>query len=146
MPICKNCHRTISKFDKDICPFCGTENPIEDNYQTKDVTLFIKATSTDDKLYKSKSKKATGFLCALLGSFGAHNFYLGFTKKAVIELLITLALVGGVGALLFLFVDPLKNALAFVLPFAFCFVFYLFASVRYFKNDSLADANGVFLR
>ncbi len=146
MPICKNCHRTISKFDKDMCPYCGAENPIEDNYQTKDVTSFIKATSSENKLYKSKSKKLTGFLCAFLGSLGIHNFYLGYVKKAVIELLVTLVLVGGIGTLLFMFVAPLKNASAYLLPFGVVFLFYFFASIHYFKNDSLVDSNGVFLR
>ena len=76
MPICKNCHRTISKFDKDMCPYCGTGNPIEDNYQTKDVTSFIKATKTSGDLYKSKSRKTAGFLWLFLGSLGIHNFFL----------------------------------------------------------------------
>ncbi len=146
MPICKNCHRTISKFDKDMCPYCGTENPIEDNYQTKDVTSFIKATKTNGGLYKSKSRKIAGFLCLFLGAFGIHNFFLGFVKKGILEFLFTSIFVGGIGSLLFLFVNPFKNAFAFILPFLICFLFYAFASVRIFKNDSLTDANGVFLR
>lgn len=146
MPICKNCHRTISKFDKDICPYCGTSNPIEDNYQTKDVTSFIKATNSEGKLYKSKSKKVTGLLCALVGYFGIHNFYLGFTKKAVLELLVSLAIIGGIGCLLFFLVPALNNALAFLIPFAVLWVAYIVISIHYFTNDSLEDSHGVFLR
>lgn len=37
----------------------------------------------------SKSKVAAGVLGILLGAFGAHNFYLGYTGKAVAQLLIT---------------------------------------------------------
>jgi hypothetical protein len=33
-------------------------------------------------------------LGVLLGAFGAHNFYAGYTKKASIQLCITLASVG----------------------------------------------------
>lgn len=44
----------------------------------------------------SKSKVAAGLLGIFLGAFGAHNFYLGFKKKAIIQLVITL-----VGSVLF---------------------------------------------
>ena len=37
----------------------------------------------------SKSAVAAGILGILLGAFGVHNFYLGFTGKAVAQLLIT---------------------------------------------------------
>ncbi|MCQ9165891.1 TM2 domain-containing protein [Arthrobacter sp. STN4] len=36
-----------------------------------------------------KSKVAAGILGILLGSLGIHNFYLGYTKKALIQLLIS---------------------------------------------------------
>jgi TM2 domain-containing membrane protein YozV len=36
-----------------------------------------------------KSKIAAGLLGILLGAFGVHNFYLGYTGKAVAQLLIT---------------------------------------------------------
>lgn len=146
MPICKNCHRTIQKFDKDICPYCGTENPIEDNYVTKDVTGFIKSTHSNEELYKSKSRKTTGFLCFFLGYLGCHNFYLGYTKKGIIELLCSLVLVGGAGSALFFLVEPFKNALAFLIPFAVVFLFYVIASIHYFKDDSLTDVNGELLK
>lgn len=38
----------------------------------------------------AKSKVAAGVLGILIGAFGVHNFYLGFTGKAVAQLLITL--------------------------------------------------------
>lgn len=37
-----------------------------------------------------KSKMAAGLLGIFLGSLGIHNFYLGYTKKAVTQLLICL--------------------------------------------------------
>ena len=41
-----------------------------------------------------KSKIAAGLLGIFLGSFGVHNFYLGYTGKAVAQLLITLLTCG----------------------------------------------------
>ena len=38
--------------------------------------------------YKQKSKLAAGLLGILIGSFGVHNFYLGYTGKAVAQLLL----------------------------------------------------------
>jgi TM2 domain-containing membrane protein YozV len=39
---------------------------------------------------KPKSRVAFVLLAVFLGSFGAHNFYAGYTRKAVIQLLITI--------------------------------------------------------
>ena len=38
---------------------------------------------------QGKSKIAAGILGICLGCFGVHNFYLGYTGKAVAQLLIT---------------------------------------------------------
>ena len=38
----------------------------------------------------AKSKIVAGLLGIFLGCFGAHNFYLGFTQKAVIQLICTI--------------------------------------------------------
>ncbi len=48
--------------------------------------------------YQPKSKLAAGLLGIFLGQLGVHNFYLGYTGKAVAQLLITL-LTCGFGAL-----------------------------------------------
>ena len=37
-----------------------------------------------------KSKMAAGLLAIFLGSLGIHKFYLGYTKEAVIMLLVSL--------------------------------------------------------
>lgn len=44
--------------------------------------------------WSPKSKLAAGLFGILLGAFGAHNFYLGFTGKAVAQLLITVLTLG----------------------------------------------------
>ena len=42
----------------------------------------------------AKSKIAAGLLGIFLGGFGVHNFYLGYTGKAIAQLLITLLTCG----------------------------------------------------
>ena len=46
----------------------------------------------------AKSKLAAGLLGIFFGSIGVHNFYLGYTGKAVAQLLIAL-LTCGIGAI-----------------------------------------------
>ena len=48
--------------------------------------------------YQNKSKMVAGLLGIFLGTFGVHNFYLGYTTKGVIQLCITL-LTCGIGAI-----------------------------------------------
>ncbi|CAB4930117.1 unannotated protein [freshwater metagenome] len=40
--------------------------------------------------YQPKSRVAAGLLGILLGGFGAHNFYLGYTNKAILQLVLTI--------------------------------------------------------
>ncbi|MDR2045011.1 MAG: NINE protein [Clostridium sp.] len=51
-----------------------------------------------------KSKTAAGILGILLGCFGVHNFYLGYTARAVVQLCLTMAGIPlsclGIGALM----------------------------------------------
>jgi TM2 domain-containing membrane protein YozV len=47
---------------------------------------------------EQKSKLAAGLLGIFLGGWGIHNFYLGFTTKAIIQIVVTVVTCG-VGAL-----------------------------------------------
>ncbi len=144
MPTCKNCHRNISKFDSDICPFCGEKNPIESSYKTKDVTQFVDPLSGEYELYKSKGKKTMIVLMMTLGLFGAPYFYIGKLKAGFISLLVSMSLIGGIGSLLFF--TCLNNALAYLIPFFALYLFYIVLGLIISKSDSLKDSNGEFLR
>lgn len=69
---CSNCGKPL-KENQDVCLECG-----------KSVSL--KKVNNDPN---AKSKMVAGLLGIFLGSFGVHNFYLGFNSKAVTQLLIT---------------------------------------------------------
>ena len=73
-----------------------------------------------------KSKIAAGLLAIFLGQLGIHNFYLGYTKKAVIQLLITLLL-----------------SWTFVAPTA-VWIWAIVEAVKIFQGK-LPDANGMAL-
>ena len=73
---CTNCGKEL-KEGADICLNCG--KLINHDNETK----------KQEPLPTAKSKIAAGILGILLGCFGVHNFYLGFTGKAIAQLLIT---------------------------------------------------------
>lgn len=77
---CTNCGNELSGKQK-FCPGCGKN--LEEN---KTATTTTNNTNNNGA---AKSKIAAGILGILLGCVGAHNFYLGYTGKAVGQLLIT---------------------------------------------------------
>jgi TM2 domain-containing membrane protein YozV len=43
----------------------------------------------------AEKKVVAGILAILLGAFGVHKFYLGYTKEGIIQLLLSLVCIGG---------------------------------------------------
>lgn len=88
---CSNCGTKLEN-KENFCPKCGKKNITENNNNYNNIGY-----NTD-----SKSKLAAGLLGIFLGSLGVHNFYLGYTNKAVTQLLVTLlgSLVCGIGAII----------------------------------------------
>lgn len=71
---CSNCGEELNEM-QDICLKCGVRVNKTNNNVNNDPN--------------AKSKVAAGLLGIFLGCFGVHNFYLGYTGKAVAQLLIT---------------------------------------------------------
>ena len=74
-----------------FCVNCGAELN-----EGQDVCLKCGHKVNNEKVVNkgSKSKIAAGLLGIFLGAFGVHNFYLGYTSKAVGQLLLTLLTCG----------------------------------------------------
>ena len=70
---CSNCGGELNE-NQDICLKCGVR---------------VNKQNTVNNNPNGKSKVAAGLLGIFLGCFGVHNFYLGYTGKAVAQLLIT---------------------------------------------------------
>ncbi len=73
---CSNCGSEL-KDGADICLKCGkiVNERVNNQNSNKDPN--------------AKSKIVAGILGILLGCFGVHNFYLGYTSKAIAQLLIS---------------------------------------------------------
>ena len=75
---CKNCGQQVDD-NANVCPNCGT--PLKDRPA---------APISGER----KSKMVAGLLGIFLGSLGIHNFYLGYTKKAIIQIVVTVVTCG----------------------------------------------------
>ena len=77
------------KSESSFCPNCGS--PVDG--EKKSETTTVKVTNGD-----AKSRIAAGLLGIFLGGWGVHNFYLGYTDKGVIQIVVTF-LTCGLGGL-----------------------------------------------
>ena len=77
------------------CSKCGAEVSVHDSFcnncgaSLNDSDLGQNNNSNNYAINQGKSKIAAGLFGIFLGAFGVHNFYLGYTGKAVAQLLIT---------------------------------------------------------
>lgn len=87
---CTSCGGTMQPEENGmyaVCEYCGAKQEIQtsQNISANSVLTTTKNTSI-------KSKTTAGLLAIFLGVFGIHNFYLGYTTKGIIQLLLTLIL------------------------------------------------------
>lgn len=68
-----------------FCPHCGAQTAPDAAVCTQCGVAFAQPVPVGEQ----KSKMAAGLLGIFLGAFGVHNFYLGYTGKAVAQLLIS---------------------------------------------------------
>ena len=88
MKYCSNCGAEL-KEGSEFCAKCGTKIGAK--------KVAAEGTVVNGVVTQPKSKMAAGLLGIFLGCFGVHNFYLGYTGKAVAQLLITVLSCGLLG-------------------------------------------------
>ncbi len=94
MKICTKCGQQIAD-NESFCSVCGTPTGNNNQYQNNSsYTQYTAATNTPPLGYTQKSRLLAGLLGILLGAYGVHNFYLGFTTKAVIQIIVTFVTCG----------------------------------------------------
>ena len=145
MPKCRYCHESISRLDKDICPFCGGKKPLEGiDDSTIDITKVFDPLQLKEKKLNPRSKKVAGILSICLGIFGVDEFYIFRSKRALITLIITLLLIGGLGTILFLF--ALKNVFGFLIPYFVLEAYFIFKGIYILTSPTVKDGRGEFLK
>lgn len=99
MYYCKNCGEPYMTDEAVMCVKCGVAKGQGSNYchncgkpvaPQASVCLNCGVATTQAVPADAKSKIAAGLLAIFLGAFGVHNFYLGYTTKAITQLVLTI--------------------------------------------------------
>lgn len=147
MPYCRYCKRKIERMDKEICPYCGQRHPLEGvSLETLDITkAFNGPLAPDTELVRLKSRKTAALLCATLGMFGVHAFYIHKPKQALFFILTTLLLIGGIGtALFFTFLNG--SLWAYLIPLFVQILFQNLFALTYVLREDVKDGIGELMR
>lgn len=113
---CKKCGIEIQE-GTNFCPECGAN---QNSTSSQSNNQFVGV--------EQKSKIAAGLLGIFLGALGIHNFYLGYTKNGVIQLLLTT-----IGS--FLIIGPFISG-----------IWALIEGIRILSGSISVDAKGVPLK
>ena len=86
---CKQCGKPIDD-GQELCEDCkNTAGANSQGTAGQTINVNVNNGNTGSANPQAKSKMAAGLLGIFLGAFGVHNFYLGYTGKAIAQLLIT---------------------------------------------------------
>ena len=144
MAKCKYCHESISRLDKEVCPFCGGIKPLDGtDTSTQDVTKVIDKLS-DNVEIKHKKRVIAAILAVTVGFLGLHQIYMGKYKKGLIFGACCIAYMGLLG-LFDYFVAGLKNFWAFLIPYFLVEAFMIYVGFVLLTNHTIQDGHGEFL-
>ncbi len=89
---CAKCGSSLEENVK-FCPSCGAAISVEE------VSNNTQSFNNDNSFTKgnAKSKMAAGILGLFLGAWGIHNFYLGYTGRAILQIVLTIVTCGVAG-------------------------------------------------
>lgn len=99
MYYCKNCGEPYMTDEAVMCIKCGVAKGQGNNYchncgkplaPDAAVCLNCGVANKQAPAPDAKSKLVAGLLGIFLGTFGVHNFYLGYTGKAITQLVLTI--------------------------------------------------------
>lgn len=93
---CTNCGQPLDE-NAVFCPNCGRKVGRQSRHGRNIMQDF--GTYYHSVMTKPKNRIIAGLLAVFLGSLGIHNFYLGYTKKGVIQLLLFVFFLGWVSQL-----------------------------------------------
>ena len=142
MPICKNCHSRIDKFNKDRCPICGVENPFEGvSSETIEITTNV---DIDTKDYHPRKKKTLLLYFIFLGFFGVPYYYMYQKKLGIYLAIINLLGIGLIGFFLG-FYAQLNYGVAYAIGVSALLVLNSALGIYYYFAKNLKDGRGEFI-
>lgn len=144
MPACRNCGARLTKFDKEVCPVCGTKNPLEGvTSDTVEMTSFISMEQNRD--FRVKKKSTMLFYSFVAGFTGLPFFYLHAVKKGIFCAFLNICYFAMSFVLWDIVLDAGVAVTIILTVILMYFVNSLIGIELYFK-DSLKDGYGEFVR
>lgn len=144
MPKCRVCGTRLTKFDKDICPVCGTKAPFGDEIsETVDITSEIDINNPEFKNAIPRSRKKTFLLFALLGWTGLPYFYLRKRKLFPIWGISNIAAIAGL-SVAFYFITKIVVA-GILIAFGISIFINIVIGLYYLFFPDVKDGSGEFL-
>ena len=144
MPICKNCHKRIERFNKDRCPICGVEHPFEG---VKSETVEITTTIDTDNLtvdYRPRTKKKLLTFFCLIGLTGIPFFYLHRKAFGFIQIAISVSIFVLISVLLWWFTS-INSALCGLIGLSVVYLINIVWGLIYTRIPNLKDGQGEFV-
>ena len=144
MPVCKNCHKRIERFNKDRCPICGVENPFEGvKSETVEITTNIDVDSVNVD-YHPRTKKKLLLFFLLIGITGMPFFYIHRKKLAFIEIGVSVSIYVLVAVLLWYFTS-INSALCGLIGLGAVYLLNIVFGLLYTFRPNLKDGRGEFI-
>ena len=145
MPNCRNCGARLSKFDTDICPVCGTKDPLKGvSSETIEITSQVDLNEFQEGQKVIRRRKKMLVLFLTLGFAGVGYFYLKRKRDALICIAISLLLISS-GFLLLHLVAGLGIALSIVIPCVLDYLIFAIFGLIYFFTPDFKDGEGEFV-
>lgn len=145
MPNCRNCGTRISRFDKDLCPVCGTKSPLEGvNSDTMEITAQVDISGIKEGQKVLRRRRQVLLLFTLLGFSGVGLFYLKYKFKGLVWLLFSLLLAA---SLFFIFYQLLLAGLLLSIFLTIGIVYFINISAGIFCYfiPNLKDGEGEYV-
>lgn len=146
MPICKNCHARITRFDKDMCPVCGTKDPFT-GISGDTVEITSELSLQNEKLKVSiKRKWIASLLAVFIPFFGTPFYYLGYIKQGLVWLLFNIVLSGVLFTSLFFFVFNQQFLVPLIISLVVTYVFNFTLGIHLLMRRDYKDKRGELVR
>ena len=145
MPSCRNCGARLSKFDNDICPVCGTKNPLQGvSSETIEITSQVDLSGFKAAQKVVRRRKTMLLLSLVLGFTGASFFYIKKKVLGLVWLLCNVLVIAGIVLGLYLGVK-LNIAVSIVIPVCAIYLANAIVGLAYFYKKDLKDGEGEFV-
>ena len=145
MPNCRNCGARLSKFDKDICPVCGTKDPLQGvSSETVEITSQIDLNDFKEGQKVVRRRKTLLILFIACGFTAAPFFYLKKKIFAIIWLIANLLVMAGLFFLLSM-MNGVPLIVAIIVPIITSYLVNSIMGVIYNFLPNLKDGEGEFV-